>query len=326
MKHIFIITIILGISTLFTQGAHSEIDLGQKLSGRILLQVEENGEAWYVDPQKNEKYFLNRPDDAFKIMKNRGTGITNQELDGIPIGLLEYQSNDSDMDGLPDDLEIAIGTDTNSIDTDNDGFHDKVEILNNHNPLSSSSTTTSYEIPKNFLGMIFLQVERNGEAWYINPVDSKRYYLGRPIDAFNIMKKLGLGISNNNLNKIASGYVYKTPPVTQIPTNEPNQDTVLYTSPGKVMTAAAQAIRRGDKKLVLTCFTSNQHKAMEYTMDFLDSEQRLTLANILSDSSSASITDTKAIYSTEVYFKNDKHPVNFYLEKQDNGGWLLTNL
>jgi len=50
-------------------------------------------------------------------------------------------------------------------------------------------------------GKILLDVERNGEAWYVYPVDNHRYYLGRPNDAFNIMRNLGLGISNENLEK-----------------------------------------------------------------------------------------------------------------------------
>ncbi len=33
-------------------------------------------------------------------------------------------------------------------------------------------------------GKIFIQVEEKGEAWYINPEDNKRYFLGRPTDAF----------------------------------------------------------------------------------------------------------------------------------------------
>lgn len=48
-------------------------------------------------------------------------------------------------------------------------------------------------------GRIVLNVEKNGEAWYINPVNLKRYYLGRPADAFRVMRELGLGISRENL-------------------------------------------------------------------------------------------------------------------------------
>lgn len=60
-------------------------NLANRLSGRILLQVEENGEAWYVNPVNNERYFLGRPADAFKIMRNFGLGISNSDLDQIPI-------------------------------------------------------------------------------------------------------------------------------------------------------------------------------------------------------------------------------------------------
>lgn len=49
-----------------------------------------------------------------------------------------------------------------------------------------------------FDGKILLAVEGKGEAWYINPADSKRYYLGRPADAFQVMRGLAIGISNND--------------------------------------------------------------------------------------------------------------------------------
>ena len=48
-------------------------------------------------------------------------------------------------------------------------------------------------------GLILLQVEENGEAWYVYPDDINKYYLGRPADAFDIMRGLGLGISHNTL-------------------------------------------------------------------------------------------------------------------------------
>ncbi|MFH1822724.1 MAG: hypothetical protein ABH830_03410, partial [Patescibacteria group bacterium] len=65
-------------------------------------------------------------------------------------------------------------------------------------PLSSAH----YAGPR--IGYILLQVEDNGEAWYVYPTTGKRYYLGRPQDAFNLMKKLGLGakhefIANTNI-------------------------------------------------------------------------------------------------------------------------------
>ncbi|MEA2088670.1 MAG: CAP domain-containing protein [Patescibacteria group bacterium] len=117
--------------------------LSDRLAGRILLQVEENGEAWYVNPNDNKRYFLGRPSDAFKVMKIFGLGATHEFI----------------------------------------------------------VSQTIY--PEHVLGKILLDVEKNGEAYYIYPEDKKAYYLGRPLDAFNIMRNLGLGITDNNLAKIS---------------------------------------------------------------------------------------------------------------------------
>ena len=51
-------------------------------------------------------------------------------------------------------------------------------------------------------GRILLQVQSKGEAWYVNPVDGLRYYLGSPTQAFAVMRQLGLGISDKDYNAI----------------------------------------------------------------------------------------------------------------------------
>lgn len=58
--------------------------------------------------------------------------------------------------------------------------------------------------PENLSGRILLRVENNGEAYYVNPEDLKMHYLGRPADAFEVMRNLGLGITNKDLKKIPS--------------------------------------------------------------------------------------------------------------------------
>ena len=55
------------------------------LSGRILLDVQNNGEAWYVSPVNDHRYFLNRPDDAFNIMRTLGLGISNSDLNRFDV-------------------------------------------------------------------------------------------------------------------------------------------------------------------------------------------------------------------------------------------------
>ena len=70
------------------------------------------------------------------------------------------------------------------------------------------SAVSSADLLERVRGKILIRVENKGEAWYVNPDDDKRYFLGRPADAFNLMRMLGLGITDVNLFQIplAPGY------------------------------------------------------------------------------------------------------------------------
>lgn len=54
--------------------------LAETLSGRILLQVQSRGEAWYVDPVSKQRFFLGNADDAYALMRAKGLGIRHAEL------------------------------------------------------------------------------------------------------------------------------------------------------------------------------------------------------------------------------------------------------
>lgn len=112
--------------------------LAAKLSGYILLQVEEHGEAWYVAPDIGARFFLGRPSDAFEVMRKRGLGVAHSV--------------------------ISRGV-----------------------------------FPKRLLGRILIDVEKNGEAYYVYPKDKRAYFLGRPSDAFDLMRRLGKGITTRDL-------------------------------------------------------------------------------------------------------------------------------
>jgi hypothetical protein len=56
-----------------------------QFSGRILLQVEQNGEAWYVDPETKTRHALGSPSDALRLMQSLGTPITDDDLQKIPL-------------------------------------------------------------------------------------------------------------------------------------------------------------------------------------------------------------------------------------------------
>lgn len=127
--------------------SHKQV-LAASLDGRILLQVQDKGQAWYVNPLDSQRYYLGRPEDAFRIMRDLGLGVSNQDLQNF---------------------------------------------LNNN-------------APARLAGRILLQVQDKGQAYYINPLSLRLHYLGKPADAFAVIRALGLGITNSDLQKITIGY------------------------------------------------------------------------------------------------------------------------
>ncbi|MCU0679579.1 MAG: hypothetical protein MUC28_04020 [Planctomycetes bacterium] len=312
--------------------AQSATDLAKNLAGRILLQVEKTGEAWYVYPVDQKRYYLGRPDDAYSLMNRLGIGITNADLNKIPVGLMNYTDEDSDEDGLANRFEEALDTDPQNADTDGDDYDDKTEVLNNYSPLNGGRLPIDEGFTRKNAGKIFLQVKDKGQAWYINPADNRRYYLGRPADAWSIMKNLSLGITNANLDEImisqsqlASAGSTTTPPAEITASTTTGIDR---TDPDRVFASAAAAIRSGNKQGAVSYFSPAMEKAIEYTMDFLDAEGNFNLGNIMSGAKLTESTDAKKTYTTEVYFSlgGYKVPVKFYVEKQKDGSWLLANL
>jgi len=73
----------------------------------------------------------------------------------------------------------------------------KIQISN-----STDATNINWSFAQKHAGKIFLQVQSHGEAWYVNPLDLKRYYLATPADALSVMSSLGLGISEGNFERL----------------------------------------------------------------------------------------------------------------------------
>lgn len=64
-------------------------ELAERLSGRILLQVEEHGEAWYINPSDLKRYYLKDGDEAYRIMRELSLGTLLSSIEGITIGTVE---------------------------------------------------------------------------------------------------------------------------------------------------------------------------------------------------------------------------------------------
>lgn len=124
------------------------------LTGRILLQVESRGEAWYLNPSDGKRYYMKDGSTAYEIMRKFGLGITNKDLVKLP--------------------------------------------LENENKKYPS-------MYNNIKGRILLQVEANGEAWYIDPKNGYRYYMKDGDSAYSLMRFHSVGITNADLSKIPIG-------------------------------------------------------------------------------------------------------------------------
>ncbi len=189
-----------------SESAGDDTSLSSKLKGHILLQVEARGEAWYVDTESRRRYYMKDGATAYQMMRQFGLGISNDNLKKIPIGLNDrFEYMDYDGDGLPDKLEEAIGTDMYSRDSDGDGYLDGEEVEAGYDPLGPGKMVFDDKLTEKLKGKILLQVESRGEAWYINPKDGKRYYMPDGDSAYDIMRFLSLGITNDNLSKIEEG-------------------------------------------------------------------------------------------------------------------------
>ncbi len=204
-KIVWVVFIFILSFSLFLVSAQAA-GLRDRLKGYVLLQVQAHGEAWYVNPQAKERVYMKNGAVAYEVMRHFGLGVSNANLAKIPVGIEDrFICLDNDSDGLCNKLEESLGTNLDNPDSDNDGYLDGTEVKNGYNPLDRSLIKIKYN-DKAFLnrvrGYILLQVESRGEAWYVNPKDGKRYYMTDGAAAYQIMRYLSLGISNNDLATI----------------------------------------------------------------------------------------------------------------------------
>lgn len=177
--------------------------LADKVSGKILIQVQDNGEAWYVYPKTQERYYLGRPSDAFNVMRQLGLGINNKDF-------------------------------------------------NSFNGVA----------PKRLSGMILINVDDLGKAYYVNPVDLKMNYLGTPSDAFNVMRQLGLGITDDNLNQIKVAANSTTPPNGQPLAGMPNPASVFCKDSGGQL----QILKNDNGSEYGVCVFTDNYQCEEWAM------------------------------------------------------------
>ena len=176
--------------------------LYNRLKGKIILKVEQNGEAYYVSPNEHKVYFLGNSVNGLKILQMLGTGASDATLIKILAGAQKVYGPDSDMDGLSDDYEYAFGSNPNNFNSDRDTYSDYTEITHGYDPNGSGTLPINTGLTWKLKGRVLLQVESMGESWYINPIDGKRYLLSNEYEMGDMIRKSGLGISNHDFSRL----------------------------------------------------------------------------------------------------------------------------
>lgn len=134
------------------------LSLATRLQGQILLQVQSHGEAWYVNPKDQKRYYMKDGASAYQMMRSFGQGISEADY--------------------------------------------------------TKASSGNADILKRIKGLIVLRVAQHGEAYYVNPKTLKLTYLKDGEAAYGLMREQGQGITNSDVEKIATGLV-PSQPVTQ---------------------------------------------------------------------------------------------------------------
>jgi len=168
----------------------------KKLSGQLLLGVEQGGTIWYVDNTKHNKHQVTW-NNALLLFQEFAIGITDEDLLKIPTSL----------DSIRDEL-----------DSDGDGYTDKTELSNGYNPYSSEKNKIKIDVnlANRMKGNFLLQTQQNGAIWYVD-MDGIRHN-ARWDNLMPLFQNLSLGINNQDLNKITTKKNTQNTPITPTPT------------------------------------------------------------------------------------------------------------
>ena len=128
----------------------------------------------------------------YNLILTLGTGITQDNLKRISIADANLGNGpDTDQDGLSDEVEAVLGTDPTKADTNGNSYTDKQDLLNGYDPVvKGKKLPIDQKYADQQKGRIVIDVNGTKDAWYVNPSDGKRYFLGKPGDAYKAMRSI----------------------------------------------------------------------------------------------------------------------------------------
>lgn len=148
MKKVFLFSLlaVLIIPTLVIAATKIDLKLVNRFKGQILLQVQQHGEAWYLNPDDGKRYYMKDGATAYEMMRKFGKGMADVDLEKIPVGNLENISVGSKATEKPQDTGSNANQNIPGEVTYEKRIGDKVEFTTLNltvNSVSESPTITS---------------------------------------------------------------------------------------------------------------------------------------------------------------------------------------
>lgn len=182
MKKILLFFSTLALVFSFALTASAANSITNRLKGRLLLQVQQGGAIWYVNPSDSQKYSVTFAN-ALNLFQNFALGITDNDLVKIPVNLESIRPN---------------------LDTDNDGYIDVVELVNGYDPYKPGDYKYMRDdkLANRLKGRLLLQVQQGGAIWYVDYTGTR--YSVRWDNLMDLFTRLALGITDKDLGEVGN--------------------------------------------------------------------------------------------------------------------------
>src|SRR3989339_750702 len=163
-KHLLFPKIILAISIAvisFLAGgiavstSNAAATLASRLAGRILLQTQSKGEAWYVDPVSLGRYYLGKPTNCLNVMKSRGLGISNADLAQIKVATNLYHDQTYGFEITVPAFYSKVTKNPTSLATGDLNLEYAYNNINYLNIVVAKETFANYQLADQAGGFIF---------------------------------------------------------------------------------------------------------------------------------------------------------------------------
>ena len=126
-------------------------------------------------------------------------GNSVEEADPADSPIDDYEEEDEAFDAGEDYLDEEESY-------EDDEPEDEEVVETPQAPTAGAYVPSKYDaaLVARLKGYILLQTQEHGEAWYVNPTDSMRYYMPNGTSAYSMMRSMSLGITDADLAKLPS--------------------------------------------------------------------------------------------------------------------------